>query len=299
MSLSQEPAFSALKENFVCGVRDITDEPYCGLSGRHETAGNAVRTTNGAGPHNVQLFMLSADGTVLHCLPGYWNANDLVEEMKFAEGLNQVWTNPHLTTAQKKQKFKELQLAHVEQHSPAMVKRSKMQGFDQQYEAKHRWATSDTIANRNLITSDMLEKGGPKLPQEAFKTTDRIMHERMATRPFLPISRFDVANYVEYGKPKYDKKEDARNADGSVNMEMAKGLPTLGSKEKVAEEQAMKDKRMRMRMNRMARAKRSGSSFTASGTDTGAGSPYNRTYYAHYATTSKGNAQNSVKNYGN
>lgn len=294
MSLSQEPAFSALKEHFVCGVRDITEEPYCGLSGRHDTGGNAVNTTNGAGPHNMQLFMLAADGTVLHCLPGFWNANDLVEEMKFADSLNGVWTNQKLSPGQKLKQFKQMQLAHVEEHSPAMVKRSKMQGFDQKYEAAHRWGTSDTIADRTLITSDMLQNGGPKLPQEAFKTTDLIVHERMAARPFVPIGRFDTAAFVDYGKPKYDKHEDMRNADGSVNKELARSAPSLGSQAKVAEETMMREKRMR-RMNKMARAKRSGSAFTAS--DSGAGTAYNRTYYPMYQTKSTGNAHNTVQNY--
>jgi hypothetical protein len=42
----------------------------------------------------------------------------------------------------------------------------------------------------------------------AMKTTDEIMHERMAMRPFVPYEQFDVAAYSNYGKPKYDKHED-------------------------------------------------------------------------------------------
>jgi hypothetical protein len=284
VSLSQEPALSALKENFVCGVRDITGEPYAGLSNRHEVTGNAVNTTNGAGPHNLQLFMLSADGTVLECLPGYWNPNDLVEEMKFASRLNEVWQDQHLSSTQKNQEFRQMNLAHIEEHSPQMVRRSKMQGFDQKYEAEHRLNTSDTIANRNMITPNMLMPGG-KLPQAAFKTTDEIMHERMAVRPFLPISRFDVANFVEYGKPKYDKHEDARNSDGSVNKEMAKYAPTIGNQSVMAQE------RMQNRMKRMGM-------MYGGGNDMNNVSSYPNNSYQHgYTTTSTGNAQNSVRNY--
>lgn len=91
MSLSQEPAFSVLKDNFVCGYTDITEKEYSGVSGRHEKFGNAIATTNGAGPRNLQMFMLSSDGTVLHCLPGYWDPRDLVTETRFAWQLNEVW----------------------------------------------------------------------------------------------------------------------------------------------------------------------------------------------------------------
>ncbi len=229
MSLSQEPAFSALQNEFVCGVRDISNEPYAGLSGRHETGGNAVNTTNGAGPHNLQLFMLSADGTVLECLPGFWNPQDLLTEMKFANELNQVWLDSHASKSQKDQTFRQMQLAHVQQHPTAMTRRSRMQGFDQKWEAEHRLFNSDTIAHPGMISQNMLMPGG-MLPQEAFKTTDQIMHERMSARPFVPINQFDVAAYVEYGKPKYDKNEDARLADGTVNKELAKSLPTIGNK---------------------------------------------------------------------
>ena|SRR5271170_1112404 len=54
------------------------------------------------------------------------------------------------------------------------------------------------------------------LPQQAFKTTDEIFHERMAVRPFLPYEQFDVAAYTDYGRPKYDKHEDYRDSSGQI-----------------------------------------------------------------------------------
>lgn len=281
MSLSQEPAFSTLKNYFVCGVHDITNEPYAGLSGEHDPGGKAINTTNGAGPHNVQLFILSADGTVLECLPGYWNPHDLVDEMRFAAQLNQVWLNPNLSRAQKNQMFSQMQLAHIQQHSPGMVRRSRMQGFDEKYEAVHRLYSSDTIAYPQMITPAMLQPGG-KLPQAAFKTTDEIMHERMAVRPFLPFERFDVAAFVDYGKPKYDKHEDARNADGSVNKDLAKVLPTLGNQAVVAQER--QERRLQRRMMRMQQE---------TGNNYYAGNNGNSYYYQN----SGGNAYNTVRNY--
>jgi hypothetical protein len=226
VSLSQEPAFSALKDYFVCGYRDITTQPYCGMSGRHEVGGAAVRTSNGSGPHNIQMFVLNPDGTVLTCLPGFWNSQDLVTELKFAYKLNQVYTNPSLTRAQKDSTFRKMQLAHVSQHSAAMVGRSHMQGFDAQYEAKHRLATTDTIKNKTLAEASI--SAGEMVPQEAFKTTDEIMHERMASRPFQPYENFDVASFVDYGLQKYDKHENARDSSGKVIKSAEESEPTLG-----------------------------------------------------------------------
>jgi len=227
VSLSSPSVISYLKSNYVCGTRDITGEPYAGISGRHEINGNAVSTTNGAGPHNIQMFVLSPDGTVLHCLPGYWDSQDLISELQFAQELNSVWVSS--TSAEnKKRLFSSMQLAHIKKHSPAMVARSHMQGFDQLYEARTRLATSDTILNRDLA-AQALTMGG-KLSAGAFKTTDVIMHERMAQRPFIPYSQFDVMAYSDYGKPKYDKNEDYRNVRGMVDQTAARNAPELGVK---------------------------------------------------------------------
>ena len=212
MSLSSDPAFSALKNNFVCGYRDISDQPYAGLSGRHEPDGNAINTTNGAGPHNIQMFILSPDGVVLSCLPGYWNSSDLVREMQLAYQLYDVWRNPSLSRSQKDALFRQMHLAHIQQHPEAMVRRSRMQGFDQKFEAKNRLYTSDCIRDPSLIG----DPNSKMLPQEAFKTTDEIFHERMAVRPFVPYEQFDVASYADYGRPKYDKHEDFRDASGQI-----------------------------------------------------------------------------------
>lgn len=183
MSLSEDPAFTRLQNRFVCGYRDITGEPWAGRSGIHNPDGNAFRTTNGAGPHNVQLFVLAPDGTVLTCLPGYWNAQDLTHELDLAEELLAVHNDASLTSRQKAARFTELHLNHP--HSWATTRRSRMQGFDRKFEAR---------------------RGSP----DASKTTDALMHERMARRPFLAYTDFDTAAYSDYGRPKYDKHEDRR-----------------------------------------------------------------------------------------
>ncbi len=203
-----------LKNELVCGYRDISKERYAGFSGKHDPDGNAVATTNGAGPHNLQTFLLSSDGTVLHCLPGYWSPKDLVREVEFAGRLDDLWKNPGYSTSQKKQMYREMQLAHVSEHPMQMVNRSRMQGFDMKYEAKNRPYASDTILNPQVALQILtMEKGQapPMGARDAFKTTDRLMHERMSLRPFIPYSQFDVATYVDYGRPKYDKNEDFRD----------------------------------------------------------------------------------------
>jgi hypothetical protein len=188
VSLSEAPTFPVLQTKFVCGWHDIQGEPWCGISGHYDPDNGAAWTTNGAGPHNIQLFMLSADGTVLHCLPGYWETHDLAGEIKLAEDLNKVWTDSSLSREQKDKRFREMHLEHLKDHSKEMTARSHLQGFDQKFEEKRR------------DVSTCFTKDGQ------IKTTDRIMHERMADRPFMAFKKFDTEKYTDYGRQKYDKK---------------------------------------------------------------------------------------------
>jgi len=217
VSLSQDPAFSTLKKYFVCGYTDITNQAYAGVSGFHERQGNAVNTTNGAGPHNIQMFILSPDGTVLHCLPGYWDPRDLSRELAFAYQVNKVWTDQSLRQSEKNQLFSQMQLEHIGQHPPQMVARSRMQGFDQKYEAEHK-PNSDTIVNHKAVSAYAASGWQGHMPAQSFKTTDVIMHERMAKRPFLAFTRFDTADFSDYGKPMYDKNEDEFDARSGKKM---------------------------------------------------------------------------------
>jgi hypothetical protein len=201
VSLSTDPALTLLKDKFVCGWTDITGRPYCGVSGKHDLDNPAVVTTNGAGPTNTQLFLLAADGTVLHCLPGFWDARDLACEIALAQELHRVWLDSGLTPDQKRGRFRELHLAHVKKHPFDMVKRSRMQGFDQKFEQKK--GESDCLVPESELTERERNSARP-----IFKTTDRIMHERIVAQPFAPYESFDVAACVKYGRPKYDKRGD-------------------------------------------------------------------------------------------
>ena len=140
MSLSNDAVLNVLKNQFVCGFKNITGESYAGKSGHHDVDAPAVVTTNGAGPHNVQMFFLSSDGTVLHCLPGYWAPQDLLVEMRFALNMDKVWHNSSLSTAAKNKVFHDANLQAIRTHPSDMIERSHLQSFD----AKHEQAKADS-----------------------------------------------------------------------------------------------------------------------------------------------------------
>ena len=208
MSLSNDAVLNTLKNQFVCGFRNITGEPYAGKSGKHGTDSPAVVTTNGAGPHNVQMFIMSSDGTVLHCLPGFWAPQDLLHEINFALTLNRVWLNPNVSPEVKDKKFRQMHLADLRSHPKEMIERSHLQNFD----AKHEKADGDSDFK---IKQTYLKRNFKMAKNDGLKTTDQVVHERMAKRPFVKYEDFDVAEYTDYGKIRYDKKEETRLADAS------------------------------------------------------------------------------------
>jgi hypothetical protein len=153
---------------------------------------------------------------VLHALPGYWDARDLAQEMLFAAEMHRLW-HSGLTRPEKDRRFRAAQLAHIATHDQGMVDRSVMQGFDKKFELKKRPETSDCILRAGSLEPKLRPGGGKKRKANAkpkaddqFKTTDQIVHERMAARPFVPFEQFDIAKFVDYGRPKYDK----HNLDG-------------------------------------------------------------------------------------
>jgi hypothetical protein len=210
VSLSAEPAYSELKNHFVCGYRNIMGERYAGNSGSHGMNGNAVDTTNGAGPHNIQMFVIDPDGTVIHCLPGYWNSVDLAYELEFARKLDNVHNDHALSDANKNVQFTALQLNHSREHSPDMVARSRLQDFDAKFESTRK--QSDFVKDPQLLQNTAW---GPA-SLAAFRTTDQVFHQRMATMPFVPYSSFQTAKFCDYGQHTYDKHEDALDEDGRL-----------------------------------------------------------------------------------
>lgn len=205
MSLSKESTIAELKRNFIVGYRNIKDEKYAGNSGVHPLDGAAVGTTNGAGPHNVQMFILSADGTVLHCLPGYWQSDDLNCELELAKRLNAVWLDKAMKLSDKKQLFVRLHKEHAQAHGDELRARSQLQGFDAMHIYEHRHELADCISDKEAIKAVQDPHKG--VPIEAFKTTDQIMHSRLAEQPFVAYKSFNVEKFADYGCQYYDREE--------------------------------------------------------------------------------------------
>jgi hypothetical protein len=206
VTLSNDALLKVLKTKFVCGFKNIKGEPYAGKSGKHDPDSPAVVTTDGAGPHNVQIFLLSSDGTVLHCLPGFWAPADLLLEIQFAQGLNKIWKNPNYSQEKKNRLFREANMKHVLTHPLDMRQRSHLQSFDAKEE-------------RNKENSDFQFKPGDYRPpvlvaakkmakMSDLKSVDQVVHERMAHIPFVPYDEFDVEKFSDYGKMGYDKHEN-------------------------------------------------------------------------------------------
>ncbi len=199
-------------------------EGYAGDSGVHPIDGNAVNTTNGAGPHNLQTFVMTADGTVLHCLPGFWSSTDLAAELEVAEKLSYIWQDKAISAEDKAILFKRMHLEHFNVHSQELVARSHLQGFDAQHIYKNRKELSDCISDKEAISA---VEDAHKLPYEAFKTTDKIMHERMATRPFQNYNSFDIGTYTSYGCNHYDKGENEMEGGPSTLALKGKTLRSI------------------------------------------------------------------------
>ncbi len=174
----------------------------------------AVKTTNGAGAHNIQMFFLSADGTVLHCLLGYWDPQDFLQEAKLAAALNEVWLSPRLTREQKNAYFKQMQLAHINAHSQEMSERSKLQSFDE-WSEKSRPNSDFVVAVGENPPRSYQSKG------TTFKTVDEVLHERMACYPFVNYNQFNITAYSNFGSKWYDKHENSTQQE-LVNIEERK-----------------------------------------------------------------------------
>ncbi len=213
VSLPREPVFSLLKSDFVVGWKNIIKEKYVGESHGYSCDGIAVGTTNGAGPHNVQIFVISQDGVVLHALAGFWHPEDLARELRFALDIRKVWTDKSIDRATKNDIFSAMQLAEINNHPKKMVLRSSWQGFDGKNEVKRaaKGIDRDTFV-RNADGVILTQKGRKKL-----KTLNVLAHERMASRPFVLFEKFDIFEFADYGRTYYDNNKKV-NCVGTTLM---------------------------------------------------------------------------------
>ena len=211
--------FERLQSDFVVGWKNIYRADFVGFSNAYRATETSVGTTNGAGPHNVQIFILSPDLVVLHALPGFWHPDDLARQLDFAKVLARLWEDQDRTREQKDDMFRRLQLAELSRQPAETFARSTWQGFDSRVEAQKR----EVQGFRDTFIGN-----GPQM-----KPINMLVHERMAQRPFVPFREFDVEAFIDYGKMYYDL--NAR-VDGK-----GKDFPGQKSRQK---RQALRDRRV-------------------------------------------------------
>ncbi|MEZ6186192.1 MAG: hypothetical protein R3F62_14430 [Planctomycetota bacterium] len=213
MSLSHPKVLATLRRHFVCGWTDISGAvDYAGTSNTHGVDFPAAQTTNCAGHHNVQLFVLTPDARVLHVLPGFWAPEPLLEELALARTLGRIWADPRRSVVEKNQAFLDLQLEHALAHSAETRARSALQGFDR-WEAV-REEGSDFRRDPGFLGDDV---------GLLVKSADQVVHERVAALPFMPFGELDVAALVDMGKKAFDAHTDGCHGDhvGSCSAELA------------------------------------------------------------------------------
>ncbi len=194
VALADERVRSLLARDFVAGWHNIAREDYVGRSHGYTCDQPAVGTTNGAGARNVQIFVLSASGVVLHALPGFWHPDDLAQELELATTLHALWRDRSRGASAKREMYSRLQLAALRTHGPATFARSTWQGFDAaaERERREREPRDTFLSTAQGTTGDTL------------KPINQLVHERLAERPFVPFQRFDVEAFADYGRDYYD-----------------------------------------------------------------------------------------------
>lgn len=192
-----------LKSDFVVGWSNIKKTDYVGYSKGYSKKHCAVGTTNGSGSHNVQIFVLAPDQTVIHALPGFWSPSDLARELRFAKTLLRLWNDESRDLAQKKDMYRRLQLAEVRYQPAETFALSAWQGFDSRREHQELAKTGerDTIMAVDQLSTEVY--AGVE-QQTQMKPINMVAHERMAARPFVPFAEFDVAEFIDYGLLHYD-----------------------------------------------------------------------------------------------
>lgn len=192
MTLPQQDVLDLLAGAFVLGARNIEKDGHVGMSHGYRRDQTAVGTTNGAGGRNVQLLVLAADETVVHALPGFWHAEDLLPELRLGLALFQLYRDEERTPSEREAMFRQLHRAHLHRHGAAAAARGAWQSFD----AHHELRRPDRDARDTVVVD---AAGRP-----ALKDVPQLVHERLLARPFRPLAAFDMESFVDYGRPFYD-----------------------------------------------------------------------------------------------
>ena len=190
-----------LQSDFVVGWTNIRKSDYVGYSHGYHSKQTSVGTTNGAGPRNTQMFVLSPDLVVLHALPGFWHPEDLESELRFAKVVGKLWGDQSKSLEAKQKIYTRLHRREVFAQSPETFSRSQWQSFDSftEWQRVENGEKRDTVL-RNADGSPVLDgQNGYRM-----KPINVLVHERMARRPFVAWSEFDIEDFVDYGKLHYD-----------------------------------------------------------------------------------------------
>ena len=230
MSLPNDEVLELLESEFVLGNRNIEKEEHVGMSHGYKKTQTAVGTTNGAGGRNVQIIVMATDSTVLHVLPGYWHADDLVAELKFALRLHELYRDERRSEAGKVAMFEAMHRSFVRRLSDATRGRSRWQHFDAHYEQRRsKGEYRDTFA-RDRSGEPVEGRRGLQM-----KPVCDLVHDRMIARPFVAYDEFDMEDFVDYGRPYYDN-----NMGHERGKSFAKAIQANKKRERKNEEEARK-----------------------------------------------------------
>lgn len=200
VTLPDENVLNLLQQRFVLGTRNIERDLHVGLSHGYKPTQTAVGTTNGAGGRNLQILVLDADQTVIHVLPGFWHAEDLVAELGLALELHRLYSDTGIYPPKKLAMFAALHRSHLARHGEAAAPRSEWQDFD-------RWAEVSRADREVRDTFVCDDAGRPVLADDGrprVKPMLQLVHERMMAQPFRPLAEFDMERFVDYGRAWYD-----------------------------------------------------------------------------------------------
>jgi hypothetical protein len=201
VTLPNEEVMALLRERFVLADRNIEDELHVGISHGYACDQSAVGTTNGAGGRNVQILVLAADETVLHALPGFWHAEDLLPELRLALELHRLHGEDRIDEPRRLALFGSLHRAHMGRYGEAAARRGAWQDFDEHYEVMR-------AGSGGRDTVDSAVGGVVKL-----KPIPQLVHERLLARPFRPLREFGMEAFVDYGRPFYDNNHGDKGRD--------------------------------------------------------------------------------------
>ncbi|MBL8755860.1 MAG: hypothetical protein JNK15_21365 [Planctomycetes bacterium] len=239
MTLPNEEVMDLLRDQFIVGARNIERDGHVGLSHGYRPDQCAVGTTNGAGGRNVQLVVLGCDETVLHVLPGFWHAQDLVQELRLALEVHRLHQDDR-SLDEKKKMFATLHRSFLNRHGQAMQPRSEWQGFDQSTELMRAQGEP-----RDTVVVDAAGKA-------TIKPLVQVVHERMQTRPFLKLAAFGMETYVDYGQAFYDNNRGFDRGKDFPRAEQANAKRVREQQKEAAEQETLKKKLEKAARSRQA-----------------------------------------------